>query len=195
VKTITIQDKVNPINPPRRTRLEDSGLQEKVSNAVDELLAVLDKDIQHIQDSLSWLNELRRLVLKRDDTALGKLLESIRAEADGYTANESKRCSIRKDLADALGCSVKQMTLSALEGALPKEEKVQVENRKTKLRALIEQLRREHLSTALLLSDCASFNNRLFKALFDLDGKETVFYRPNGAAKRQTGMNFVNMQF
>ena len=46
---------------------------------VDELLAVLDKDIEHIQRSLSRLNELRRLVIKRDDTALGKLLESIQA--------------------------------------------------------------------------------------------------------------------
>jgi len=188
---IAIQDKVDPVRDPR---LEDSGLQEKVSNGVDELLAVLDKDIQHIQDSLSWLNELRSLIVKRDDAALSKLLGSIQAEADGYAANELERQSVRKDLADAIGCSVEQMTLSALETTLPKEKEAQVADRKTKLRALIKELRKEHINTALLLSDCARFNNLLLRALFDLGKTGTIYYKPNGATKRRTDTTFVNMR-
>lgn len=189
--TIEVQDKVDP---HRDLRLENSGLQEKVSNGVDELLAVLDKDIQHIQKSLSWLNELRGLVIKRDDTALGKLLQTIQTEADSYTATESQRLSLRKDLADAFGCSVKQVTLSAMEVALPEEKKVQVKDRKIKLKGLIEELRKEHLSTALLLSDCARFTRQFLKALFDLGGKRTVFYSPNGATRKLTETTFVNMK-
>jgi hypothetical protein len=49
----------------------------EIEDKVDQLLAVLDKDIQHIQDTLSTLNELRGLVIKRDDASLHKLLESI----------------------------------------------------------------------------------------------------------------------
>jgi len=53
---------------------------------VDELLVILDKDTQQIQESLSRLNELRSLVIKRDDAALGKLLERIQYESDSYRA-------------------------------------------------------------------------------------------------------------
>ena len=140
---------------------------------VDELLAVLDKDIEHIQRSLSRLNELRRLVIKRDDTALGKLLESIQAESDSYRSHELKRQSARKELAIAFGCSLKQMTLSRLEGVLSGE----------------------HLGTALLLSECARFNNVLLKTILDLGKTETVHYNCNGATSRQTETAFVNLQF
>ena len=171
-------------------RVTEVAIQDKV----DELLAVLDKDIQHIQQSLSWLNEIRGLVIKRDDAALSELLQTIRTEADSYAATESKRQLVRKELADALGFSVEQMTLSVLQTVLPEEKKVQVEDRKTKLRALIKELRKEHLSTALLLSDCARFNNQLLRALFELGEKGTVYYKPNGATKRRTDTTLVNMR-
>jgi len=165
-----------------------------IQNKVDELLAVLDKDIQHIQDSFSWLNELRSLVIKRDDIALSRLLQSIRAESDSYVSNEQQRQSLRKDLANALGCRVEQITLSRLVAILPEEKKAQVINIKTKLRVLVEQLKKEHLSTSLLLSDCARFNNLLLRAIFDLGKTGTVYYSPNGVAKRQTDTAFVSLR-
>jgi len=39
---------------------------------VDELLAVLDEDIRHVRASLLRLDELRSLVIKRDQAALGR---------------------------------------------------------------------------------------------------------------------------
>jgi hypothetical protein len=38
-----------------------------VEDKVEELLACLGKDAQHIEQSLSQLNQLRTLVIKRDD--------------------------------------------------------------------------------------------------------------------------------
>jgi len=166
-----------------------------IQNKVDELLAVLDKDIQHIEESLSRLNELRSLVIKRDDTALDKLLRSIRAETDGHVGNEQQRQNVRKDLANALDCPIEQMTLSALEAILPEERKAQIIDRKAKLKTLIEQLKKEHLSTALLLSECARFNRLLFRAIFDLGKTGTVMYSPSGQAKSPTDMTLVNLRF
>jgi len=166
-----------------------------IEDKVDELLAVLDKDIQHMEKSLSRLNELRSLVIKHDDDALGKLLEDIQAESDTYTSNELKRQSIRKELATAFGCNVEQMTLSRLEATLPKERKAQVAEKKAKLRSLTNELKEEHLSTAMLLSDCARFNSLLLKSVFDLGKTETVTYNSNGSTKRQTDTAFVNLQF
>ena len=167
----------------------------EIEGRIDELLVVLDKDIQHMQDSLSRLNELRSLVVKRNEADLGKLLESIQADSDSYRSHELKRESIRKELANALGCDLKQMTLSRLEVVVSEERKAQVATKKARLRALTRQLKKEHLSTAMLLSDCARFNGLLLKSIFDLGKTETVIYNSNGDTKRQTDAAFVNLQF
>jgi len=166
----------------------------EIEDKVDELLACLDKDTQHIQESLSQLNKLRSLVIKRDDASLGTLLKIIQAESDNYRNHESKRQTIRKELANALGCNTEQMTLSALEASLPKGKKAQVTKKKAKLISLIKELKKEYLSTALLLSECARFNNLLLKSIFDLGKTGAVYYNSNGAAKQQTDMAFVNLQ-
>ncbi len=167
----------------------------EIEDKVDELLACLDKDCQHIQESLSQLNKLRSLVIKRDDAGLGKLLKIIQAESDSYGSHESNRQTIRKELANALGCNTEQMTLSVLEASLPKGKNAQVTKMKVTLMSLIKELRKEYLSTFLLLSECARFNNLLLKSIFDLGKTGTVYYNSNGATKRQTDMAFVNLQF
>jgi sugar-specific transcriptional regulator TrmB len=167
----------------------------EIEDKVDELLAVLDRDIQHIQESLSRLNELCRLVVKRDNTALGKLLESVQTESDSYKCNELKRQSIRRELATAFGCSLEQMTLSVLEAELTEEKKAQVAERKAMLRLLTNQLKKEHLSTSLLLSDCVRFNSVLLNSIFEFCKAGTVTYDSNGFTKRQTDSGFVNLRF
>ncbi len=189
---IEIEDRVDPVRDPR---LEDSGFQEKISNGVEELLAVLDGDIQHIQESLSRLNELRSLVVKHDNTTLGKLLESIQTESDSYKYNELKRQSVRRELATAFGCGLEQMTLSMLEAELTGEKKAQVAEKKAMLRLLTDQLKKEHLSTSLLLSDCVRFNNVLLKSIFELCKTDTITYDSNGFTKRQADSGFVNLRF
>ncbi len=166
----------------------------EIEDKVDELLACLDKDSQHLQESLSQLNKLRSFVIKRDDSGMGQLLKIIQAESNSYSHHESKRQTIRKELANALGCNTEQMTLSALEANLPKEKKAQVTKKKAKLMSLIKELKQEYLSTALLLSECARFNNLLLKSIFDLGKTGAVYYNSNGATKRQTDMAFVNLQ-
>jgi len=165
----------------------------EIENKVDKLLTCLDKDSQHIQESLSQLNKLRSYVIKRDDSGLSKLLKVIQAEMDSYRNHESKRQTIRKELAHALGCNTEQVTLSALERRLSKEKKDQVIKKKAKLISLIKELKKEHLSTILLLSECARFNNLLLKSIFDLGKTGAVYYNSNGATKQQTDMAFVNL--
>lgn len=167
----------------------------EIEDKVDELLACLDKDNQHIQESLSQLNTLRSFVIKRDDSGLGKLLKVIQAESDSYRKHESKRQTIRKELADALGYNTEQLTLSVLEANLSKQQKAQVINKKTKLMSLIKELRKEYFSTALLLSECARFNNLLLKSIFDLGNTGAVYYNSNGITKQQTDTAFMNLQF
>jgi hypothetical protein len=167
----------------------------EIEGKVDELLAVLDKDIEHIQESLSALDELRRLVVKRDDEALGKLLEGIRSKSDIYKSNEVRRQSIQKELAKVLDCDFEQVTLTRLEAELDAEKRSKVSERKTVLRALTVQLKKEHQSTALLLSDCARFNRVLLNSIFKLCTAGTVTYDSNGFSKRQGDLAFVSLRF
>lgn len=167
----------------------------EIENKVDQLLFVLDKDIQQMEKSLSRLNEWRSLVVKRDDAGLGKLLEKIQSESDSYRCNELKRQSIRKELAIILGCSPNQITLSTLEAELAGEKKAQVAEKKATLRLLADQLKREHLSTSLLLSDCARFNGVLLKSVLEFGQGGAITYSPKGFAKRQAGPAFMSFQF
>ncbi|MGB2863696.1 MAG: hypothetical protein WBC05_10265 [Sedimentisphaerales bacterium] len=165
-----------------------------IEDKVDQLLACLDQDVQYMQESLLQLNEMRRLVIKRDEAALGKLLESIQAGAGCYRDHELNRKSIRKELADGLGFGIEKMTLSALQECLPEAKKDQVTQMKAKLKSLSAELKKEYLSTALLLSECARFNNLLLKGIFDLGKTESLHYNSNGETRRQIDMAFVNLQ-
>ena len=167
----------------------------EIQEKVDALLACLDKDVQRLEEVLLQLDELRRLVIKRDDVALGKLLESIQTQAEAYRRHELSREAIRRQLAAALGHNnERQVTLSALETILPDTTKDRILDAKVKIRSLTDRLRKEHLSTALLLSECTRFNNLLLRSIFNLCKKEGPGYNSNGAAKRQTEAALINLQ-
>lgn len=167
----------------------------EIEDKINQLLAVLDKDIRHIEDTLSRLNDLRSFIVKRDDASLQKLLESIRSESNSYKENESKRQLLRQELAAALNCDFKQMTLSGLEAELSGEKKTEVTQRKIKLKTLAAKLKKEHSSTIILLTDCARFNNMLLKSILELGQAGTITYSPRGSAERQTNSAFMNLQF
>ena len=166
----------------------------EIEDKVDELITVLDRDIQHIEESLSIFNELRSLVVKRDDAALHELLENIQFKSNGYKENELKRQSLREELATVLECSLEEMTLSRLEAELFGEKKTEVTERRTKLQTLTGQLKKEHLSTSMLLSDCARFNSMLLTSVLELGQTGTITYGPRGSAERQINLAFVNLQ-
>ena len=165
-----------------------------IEDKVDRLLVCLDQDVQHMQESLQRLDEIRRLVIKRDEPALGKLLENIQAASDDRRNHELNRKSLRKELAESLGCDIEQMTLSALESCLPEAKKDGVTQMKAKLRSLSAELKKEYLSTALLLTECARFNNTLLKGILGLGKTESVHYKSNGQTRRHIDTVFVNLQ-
>jgi ribosomal protein S24E len=165
-----------------------------IEGKVERLLVCLDKDAQYLQESLLQLDEMRKLVIKRDEAALGKLLQSTQADAGLYRQHEFSRKSIRKELADCLGCRIEQVTLSALRASVGEEKKDQLTQVKAKLRSLCVELKKEYLSTALLLSECARFNNLLLKAIFNPGRTESVQYNSNGVTRRQIDTAFVNLQ-
>jgi hypothetical protein len=167
----------------------------EIEDNVDQLLAVLDKDIRNIEDNLSTLNEMKGLVIKRDENSLRTLLERIQSESNTYKENELNRRRLREKLASALDCSFAQMTLSRLETVLSGEKKTEITQRKTKLQTLAGKFRKEHSGTAMFLSDCARFNSALLRGVLEIGQTGTVTYSSRGFAERQTSSAFMNLQF
>ena len=165
-----------------------------VEDKVEQLLAYLDKDAQHIQQSLSQLTQLRALVIKRDNAALSKLLESIATQSGDRTRQQQDRQSVRRDLANALGCDLEQMTLSALQERLPQAKAERVSQMRAKLKGLVAELRKEYLSTVLLVSECSRLNTLLLKSIFNIAGAGDVLYNANGVVRRQNDTAFVNLK-
>jgi flagellar biosynthesis/type III secretory pathway chaperone len=86
------------------------------------------------------------------------------------------------------------MTLSHLESFLDDEKKAEVGRRKMLLRSLTAQLRREHMRTAMLLSDCARLNSTLLRGILEPGNARTTTYGSDGAARSQGGSVFVSME-
>ncbi len=161
---------------------------------VERLLAVLDADIRHLETTLVQLDTLRGLLIKRDDTALELLLGEIRGRTEAYAANEQTRQRLRGDLALALGCDAGRLTLSGLQSMLPEPQRAAMASRQKKLKSLIEELRREHMLTVALVSDCTRFNRTLVRTLFGAGSQAGVLYNPSGQARQQTNTTLMSLQ-
>ena len=162
---------------------------------VDALLTVLDEDIRHTETSLSLLDALRGLLIKRDDVGLERLLNDLRREAEGHLTNERRREDLRHALADEMGCGSQDVTLSALKRMLSGERQTAVAERQSRLKSLAIELKREYALTTVLVADCARFNRSLTRMFFGLDGKGMMTYSASGTARPQAGAAMVNLHF
>jgi len=166
-----------------------------LTEKIKSLITVLDKDAENMKKNLTRLDELRTLLIKRDEGSLASLLAAIQSETISNTTNELKRLKIRQELADAFKCKIEHLTLSTLENLLPTELKTEIAQRKTRLQDLAASLKKEYLNTAMLLKECARINSALLRVIFDSGNRDSVVYNAKGSAKRQNNSAFVNMQF
>ena len=167
----------------------------EIEDCVDQLLVVLDKDIEYLEDNISRLNELRGLVVKQDCDALNQLLRNIQSETKTYRQNELKRQILRKKLAAVLNCGPEEITLTRLGSRLTGSKNNDVSKRKTRLQELTRLLKKEYAGTQFLLVDCARFNRFLLKRIFDAGRSENLTYKPTGTTEQQTDTVFMNLEF
>ena len=166
-----------------------------IEDTVDRLLAVLDEDIRHVGASLAQLDQLRSLLIKRDDKALERLLRDLQAQARTRTANEQRRQHLRGALAAALGCNIEDLTLSKLQAELAGSQVEALADRQRQLKALVVDLKREHRLTTMLLSDCSRFNRSLMRLFFGSNAVGSTTYSASGRAQSQNSVGLMNMQF
>lgn len=162
---------------------------------VDQLLVILEAQTQRMQTNLARLDELRALVVKRDETSLRKLLNIIQSESGDFNGDELKRELLRTELASIFGCDRRQLTLSRLADELSGERRDKLIETRTALQKLGQKLKNEYLSTMMLLSECARFNRTLLNNVLNLGQSGSVTYNSNGSTERRGRTAFVNLQF
>ncbi len=166
----------------------------RIMDIVEKLLGCLDEDIERMKEVLSQIDEMRGLVVKRDEVSLCRLLEDTQVRHNDYKEHESMRKSLRKQLSIALGFESELITLSQLEDILPQEQSSQVAEKRVELRILTDKVKKEYLSTTLLLAECARFNRELLNSIFDTARPGIVTYNSSGSSSRQDDTAFVNLQ-
>jgi hypothetical protein len=161
---------------------------------VRDLLDALQRDIEHIERTISYLNEIRGLVIKRDEQGLGRLLDTIRTEAQEHSANEQNRRLIREDMAELLDCRPEKLTMSVLQRRADGLAKEAVAETQRKLKVMVARLQREYAATVSLICDCSRINSHLLKVIFERGSAGVACYDSSGQMKRRPDAAFMNMR-
>jgi hypothetical protein len=166
-------------------------LQEKV----DELLLVLQKDLEHIERSIEKLNELRELVIRRDDSGLSTLLEEIRSQSQEYIENQKLREQLRQRIGRILNWPVEQVRLGKLQRMVSGERAIHAEEVRKRLRDMILRLQSERAGTVVLLTDLARFNRMLLNTILETWRGCGITYDASGGTSRNDEVAFMNLRF
>jgi hypothetical protein len=166
----------------------------EISQKISLLLDVLERDVEHIGRTMSYLNELRGLVIKRDERGLGRLLDAIRTESQEYAGIEQSRQLMRKEMAEAFGCKPEEMTLTFLKKCACGEVKDTIAEIQQKLKTTVGRLKGEYAATVKLVSECARINSILLKTIFERKQPGLVCYDSAGLTNRQGDAAFMNMR-
>jgi hypothetical protein len=163
---------------------------------VEELLVVLDADAASLETTLEHLNNLRAAVIRRNETSLEQLLETIKSQKDDRDALENKRNNLRHILAEKIGCLPEQVNLSRIMENLTPVMRQKLKQRQQTLMRLVEKLKTEYTATAILLSECSRFNRVLLDSIIGSRCNSNITtYNASGQMKRPNGSGFVAMQF
>jgi hypothetical protein len=166
-----------------------------LDSLVEELFAILDADIEYIEAVLTDLNELRAGVIKRDETALEQLLESIGRRQNKREVIENRRQAFRHAAAVILRCRCGEVNLSRFMAHLPMTQREKAAQQKTKLEQMVNKLKKEYMATAILLNECSRFNRMLIDGILGSCCRGPTMYNAGGMTQRQDGSGFVTLQF
>lgn len=133
---------------------------------VKELIAILDEEIDLLNRKNAELDRLSAATMDRNDEEMVKLLVEMDQTHQAQAATDVKLDALRKAFADRLDRSLNQMRLADLIDALDEPDKLTVEYRRNQIVLLAEKLRRQYMTTAMVLRESARINQVLLEGLF-----------------------------
>ena len=160
---------------------------------VHELLGLLDEEIRLLRLRADQFDELYEAILRRNDGRMESLLEEMTNAQHQQADVDTKLHSVRSLFAKALGRDADDMRLSVLIGRLDKKRSMDLEYKREQIILLAETLKRKHLRTAILLSECARVNRMLLEGLLPRAESVTT-YGTGGAQPWRMGSGLVDTE-
>ena len=141
-------------------------LTEGAVELVDELVVLLDREIELLDKRHAQLEELSRATVRRDDEVLDPLLEQIERTQQVQTRTDLKLQALRSTLAATLGWAVAETRLARLIERLDGPRAAELDYRRQQIILLSERLKRQHMATVLVVTECARINRMLLESFF-----------------------------
>jgi flagellar biosynthesis/type III secretory pathway chaperone len=141
-------------------------------NALDQLVAALDRELALLERRERQTDELRQAIIQADDVEMEALLDRM-GEADReQSLVDAEVGSLRAAISAMLDPRAPTMKLSEMVKRLPPERSGGIERRRELIVRKIDDLRQLHVETAVLLAECARINRMLLDTM--LRGSSTV---------------------
>lgn len=136
-----------------------------ISKAVDELTTVLDQEIELLELKRLQMANLYAAIVERDDAVMETLLEQMEHAQRHQEAVDARMAAIRAIMAKSMGAAPATVRLAMLVEMLPAEMSAAIAVRREKIVDLADRLRKQHMSTSLLLRECSRINRMMLEAL------------------------------
>ncbi|MBL7133818.1 MAG: hypothetical protein ISS78_06950 [Phycisphaerae bacterium] len=142
---------------------------------IDELLKTLDQEIDLLDLRCVQLAALSRASIERDDETMESLLRDIETTQQRQDSTDRELNSIRRMLADLLALPRAEMRLAMLVEVLDGPQRTAVAGRRQAIVTLMEQLKRQHMDTALVVAESARINRMLLESLCPQSRQVTTY--------------------
>lgn len=166
--------------------------QTTIESLTTGLLDALDREAEHLGRVTEFLAVLSRMIIKRDEAGLRELFSRVHEETLKHESNAGLRHELMVSLADLAGCRASAVTLSTLERLVPTHQR-QIRKKRQDLRKTVDELRKQHYSTAMLLGEMIRINRSLLAGI--TGGCNGMTYGRGGQAKWAGADNILNLRY
>jgi hypothetical protein len=166
----------------------------EIEPVIEELLVVLDDETELLELKRAQLADLSKILLRNDNEAAEALLKQIEEAQTAQVLLELRLQTLREILAGTFGCSSKEFNLSRLIDELPQEQADAVRHRRRQVACKVDEFRRQHLQTAILLAECSRITGMMLDSLLLPAGGAVVTYDTGGSDHWRAGTSLLDME-
>jgi len=162
----------------------------------EKFLEVIDSDITHLEMAKSAMDHLKASVIKRNEEQLKKILAIVQTALDAYANVEKQREVIRIELAKCMNCDLDQMTMDKLKEYISLDQAQEVTKKQEILRTLVQDIKKDHMLTVMLLQECTRLNNKMLAGI--LGDRKELTYNSNGHGRWKNvtaSSSLVNLKY
>ncbi len=150
---------------------------------VEELLPILDEQVELLQQKLSLMEQMGRAVREADLKELGRLVERQASLEQAESELERRTERLREELARLSDRPADAVTLSTLVDELDEPMSIALSDRRQRLLLLVQKLRRQAATTAMLVRQAMELNEQMFRVLTG-SHPDNETYSADGAVER-----------